>query len=63
MTLFIMCFVILVHGIKEHFVLRCDKYRVERPEFLTSLYEIFPELSNAPDKERKQEVQGPWRSA
>ena len=27
-------------------------WKVERPEFLTSLYEIFPELSNAPDKEK-----------
>ncbi len=37
---------------EEHFVLRCDKYKLERAEFLTSLYEIFPELSNAPDKEK-----------
>ena len=37
---------------EEHFVLRCDKYNVELAEFLTSVYEIFPEQSNAPDKEK-----------
>ncbi len=26
---------------EEHFVQRCDKYKVERSEFLTTLYEIF----------------------